>query len=438
MNSSSEHSSARHAAEVLNRSCFCLTLDRGALCRALEREAGDPAFCEAYLRPRQNLFSNVPVFLPEADIMAMQNVVAAIHAISGMAAYRERVLAWAPEISRRDFGPAGAFMGYDFHLDEQGPRLIEVNTNAGGAFLNALLARAQIACCAEMDAERLLPPVKVFNAAVKAMFEAEWMRQGLDRSLRRIAIVDEAPEGQYLYPEFILAREVFAKSGIDAVIAEPGQLQFAGGALTVGGHAVDLVYNRLVDFAFEWPEHAVLKHAYESGNVAVTPNPHNHALLADKRNLTVLSDPVGLEALGVSPELRAALSAIPRTVVVSPANADELWRRRKSLFFKPARGHGSKAVYRGDKVTRGVWQEIVHGEYVAQDFAVPGERMMRIDDADVARKMDVRLYAYGSDTLLVAARLYQGQATNFRTPGGGFAPVFAIPDGQGIPESPRC
>ena len=34
---------------------------------------------------------------------------------------------------------------------EDGPRLIEVNTNAGGAFLNALLARAQHACCAVME-----------------------------------------------------------------------------------------------------------------------------------------------------------------------------------------------------------------------------------------------------------------------------------------------
>jgi hypothetical protein len=42
-------------------------------------------------------------------------------------------------------------MGYDFHVGAQGPRLIEINTNAGGAFLNALLARAQRACCAEMD-----------------------------------------------------------------------------------------------------------------------------------------------------------------------------------------------------------------------------------------------------------------------------------------------
>ncbi|MEJ1937171.1 hypothetical protein WDZ92_43815, partial [Nostoc sp. NIES-2111] len=27
---------------------------------------------------------------------------------------------------------------------------------------------------------------------------------------------------------------------------------------------------------------------------------------------------------------------------------------------------------------------------------------------------------------LIAARLYQGQTTNMRTPGGGFAPVFVV------------
>jgi hypothetical protein len=28
----------------------------------------------------------------------------------------------------------------------------------------------------------------------------------------------------------------------------------------------------------------------------------------------------------------------------------------------------------------------------------------------------------------MAARMYQGQTTNFRTPGGGFAPVYSLPD----------
>jgi hypothetical protein len=30
---------------------------------------------------------------------------------------------------------------------------------------------------------------------------------------------------------------------------------------------------------------------------------------------------------------------------------------------------------------------------------------------------------------LIAARLWQGQTTNFRTPGGGFAPVLTVPQG---------
>jgi hypothetical protein len=52
--------------------------------------------------------------------------------------------------------------------------------------------------------------------------------------------------------------------------------------------------------------------------------------------------------------------------------------------------------------------------------------MIRIDGQEERRKMDVRLYTYDGKTLVAAARLYQGQATNFRTPGGGFAPVFAV------------
>ena len=40
-------------------------------------------------------------------------------------------------------------------------------------------------------------------------------------------------------------------------------------------------------------------------------------------------------------------------------------------------------------------------------------------------KADFRCYVYAGRIQCVAARLYQGQTTNFRTPGGGFAPVFA-------------
>jgi hypothetical protein len=39
----------------------------------------------------------------------------------------------------------------------------------------------------------------------------------------------------------------------------------------------------------------------------------------------------------------------------------------------------------------------------------------------------VRNYVYEGEVLLRAARLYEGQTTNFRTPGGGFAPVIRYP-----------
>jgi hypothetical protein len=44
-----------------------------------------------------------------------------------------------------------------------------------------------------------------------------------------------------------------------------------------------------------------------------------------------------------------------------------------------------------------------------------------------ALKVDVRNYVYAGQVQMLAARLYQGQTTNMRTPGGGFAPVLTVP-----------
>jgi hypothetical protein len=151
-----------------------------------------------------------------------------------------------------------------------------------------------------------------------------------------------------------------------------------------------------------------------------------HALYADKRNLALLSDQAALRSWQLPPQVLTDLAGVPRTVLVTSDNAQQLWETRKTQFFKPAGGHGSKAVYRGDKMTKGVWAEIIRGGYVTQEFAAPGERMIKLDGTPERRKTDVRLYTYDGRVLLTAARLYQGQTTNFRTPGGGFAPVLAI------------
>jgi hypothetical protein len=418
---------AQSLSERLNQRCFCITLDRRALIKALEHEVGDEARCASFINARPYLFSNTPVFISERETEEMLRVVQAVEAAARLPGYRDAVLSWAPEIARTDFGPRGAFMGYDFHLAPSGPKLIEINSNAGGAFLNALLAKAQRACCAEVDAALGRLKAEDFDHAVIRMFEQEWLLQRKTGRPKRIAIVDERPAEQYLYPEFLLAQRLFQKHGIDAVIADGGELRYQQGRLLADGRPIDLVYNRLVDFSFDRPEHAALRAAYADGVVVVTPNPHVHALYADKRNLALLSDQGGLSKLGATKQMLADLaSAVPSTVIVTPENAEQLWEGRKSLFFKPFGGHGSKAVYRGDKITQRVWAEIVRGGYVAQAYAAPGERMIKLDGTAEPRKTDVRLYTYDGRILFTAARFYQGQTTNFRTPGGGFAPVYAI------------
>ena len=189
---------------------------------------------------------------------------------------------------------------------------------------------------------------------------------------------------------------------------------------------IDLVYNRLVDFTFEKPEHEVLRRAYIEGSVVVTPNPHLHTLLANKSNLIILSDQNELRRMGASADDLAALATVPRAQFVTSANMDQLWKERSRLFFKPLSGHGGKAVYRGDKITKSTWAEIIKGNYIAQELVTPSERSVKVGGNFEARKMDLRLYTYDNNLLIAAACLYQGQTTNFRTPGGGFAPVFIV------------
>jgi len=68
---------------------------------------------------------------------------------------------------------------------------------------------------------------------------------------------------------------------------------------------------------------------------------------------------------------------------------------------------------------------------VAQSFVTPGQRAVDEHDASRSMKFDMRAYAYRGAVQWVAARLYQGQTTNFRTPGGGFAPVYSTIDVSG-------
>ena len=351
------------AIEALNRKCFCFSLDRDALKRELDSVLGHPGLSGMVEERCPYAFAAQPVFVAAPHLRRMAQVVQAVETVVALPAFRAQALAGAPPIASLGPapGPLGAFFGYDFHLDRDHLGLIEINTNAGGAMLNAVLAKAQRACCSAME---LLVPTLVtvaeFEQRIIEMFRHEWRLAGRTGPLTHIAIVDESPKGQYLYPEFLLFQQLF------------------------------------------------------------------------ERHLALFSDAVRLQALGVPASAQQVLLAhVPHTEVVNADDADRLWAARRGLFFKPATGFGSRAAYRGDKLTRRVWGDILAGAYVAQAIVAPGERLLD-DDVDAKpMKFDLRAYAYDGEVQWVAARLYQGQTTNFRTPGGGFAPVYSTGDAAG-------
>ena len=420
-------------AEQLNSQCRCVSLNREAMRAELWHQQDDINLYRMIVEERPYLFAESAVFVTDACIDRQRDIIAAVERVIAMPAYQEQVLAYAPDTAKFIPKALGVFFGYDFHLRAEGPQLIEINTNAGGALLNAIVARTQKACCELVEEEFPAHTTGVtitYNPeqAFLEMFIEEWQAERGQQPLRTIAIVDENPQTQYMLPEFLLFKKLFEQNSINAIICDPSELAYRELALWHGNQRIDLVYNRLTDFGLTETAHKSLLEAYLAEAVVVTPHPRAHALYADKRNLTLLTDESALIDIGVDARTRAILiTGIAHTVQVDPDEAETLWAARKNLFFKPAKGYGSKATYRGDKLTRRVFSEILQSDYVAQTLVQPSERQLEIENKIVDFKLDLRHYVYKGQTQLISARLYQGQTTNFRTPGGGFAQVMVIP-----------
>lgn len=391
----------------LNRSLLESTLGAGALAE------------------RPHLYSDAQVVLPATEYAQIVDFVRAVSDLILQPTYQAAVAERQHDAIAKI--PPGVCLAFDFHVGGDTPQLIEINTNAGGSLLVTLLERAWGNNAGADQAE----------AALLKMFIDEWAAWGSNRPLKTVAIVDESPEQQYLYPEFERWQMLFESAEVHALICAPEQLRCDEmGRLWHGGKAIDLLYNRLTDFALTTESCAAIHCAWlhqKSGATSgtlITPHPQAHALWADKRNLQWLSDSDVLQEFGLTtPEAECIVRCVPRTVPVLAKDAEQFWATRKQWFFKPQAGFGSRAAYRGDKITKRVFEEILQGGYVAQAYAPPPEVVVNhpVTNEPTTLKYDLRVYAYNGQIQLLAARLYQGQTTNFRTPGGGFAPVSVQP-----------
>jgi len=424
------HAPAGRLASALNAACQCIWLDRERLHTQLELATGNTGLL---LDERPGLAAGSVVFVDQQDAAAMDRTCALIHRALMSPAFARHVGAHSAQVANPARDSAGALLGFDFHLGSADPQLIEINTNPGGLLVNLELARALTACCDQVAA----PLARLASGSigldelathVVGHFAAEWQRARGDARLETIAIVDDDPHGQFLFPEFVLYQRLFERAGWHAPIVDAAELEICDGRLVANGRRIDLVYNRVTDFYLAEPRHAALRRASEEDLAVVTPNPSTHARWADKRLLAWLRDEALLGEAGLDADERShLLKTIPPTEIVTADAADDLWQRRKELFFKPVSGYGSKAAYRGDKLTRRTFEHILANRYVAQTLVPTSVRRVIADGQPMDLRVDVRNYGSAGATWLRAARLYRGQTTNFRTPGGGFASVLTLP-----------
>lgn len=369
--------------------------------------------------PLQELpISKLPACLPRKDLWQMLRLVRLLFHLSRRDHYRQRVFPELPEVARFDPGHAALMMGYDFHLSPQGPRLIEINTNAGGGYV-AWLSEAQaheeypIQLSARIE-KRLL-----------GSFAEEWRLFSRSAApLRRSVILDENPSAQPLYPEMVACRDWLRSQGIACEIVAPEQLQAGGDGVFLNAERIDLVYNRHCDFFLEETALTGLRQAYLARAVCLSPNPFAYGLLADKRRMILWSDPQQLTTLDLDQSDRdLLLEMVPHSRLLADCDPESLWDERKGLVFKPVTRFGSRGVLMGKSISRKRFAELDAHTTLVQQLVLPS---VEEDPEDGAYKVDLRLFVYRDRLLGVGARLYQGQVTNLRTEGGGFAPVKLV------------
>lgn len=350
--------------------------------------------------------------LPRKDLKIMIRLVQLLNQLSENSAYQALLNQQFSTTCAVNHGHAAVMMGYDFHLTPTAPKLIEVNTNAGGLWFAQRCYQADATHFSNRLGQKLLQTF--FNEY--ALFSNTPQARP-----KFIAIVDENPQTQFLYPEMLIFSQLFQQAGIESCVVAPEALLYKNDGLYFNNQRIDMIYNRHCDFYLESAAMSLISKAWQQGQICLSPNPRAYSLLADKQRMILWSDEKLLAELGLTTEEMALLKqTIPQTLSLADLSPEQAWQSRKQWVFKPETGYGSRGVYVGDKLTKGKLSALNPANTLIQKYIPPS--VTRIND-NLQFKTDFRLFVYQQRVLAVSARLYQGQVTNLRTENGGFAKV---------------
>lgn len=361
-----------------------------------------PASLVSSLSPQ--LASPLILQLPQNILTQAQNIVEDLYRLTQNNDYQKKQKAQFP-FSHFQEQPS-LLSSLDVHInDQQQLKIIEINTNASSYLVNAA-----------HYASRGLTLFADAKQNLKESFQKAFGKHLASGKL--FLIIDEHPEQQNMYVEFLMYREFLIKefsvhceiADVKDVVWDPQQ------GLIWQGEAVVGIYNRSTDFYFKESPH--LAQAYQNSQTLLSPNPWGYALFADKNRLIEWSKQL-------DPQIYPHLShALLKTFHFSHfKDADDLWHQRNGFFFKPPNAYGSRSVYKGKSISRITFQKIFSDDFVAQEACPAPEAHFDYENQKLQFKYDLRFYFFENKIQLAVARLYQGQVTNLQTPLGGLTPL---------------
>jgi uncharacterized circularly permuted ATP-grasp superfamily protein len=418
------------------------------------------------LRRRGLVFGDRPVatvlrprFMTLADYRLLQRRVRLLMRAFGKAyeraladqAFRRqfRLLDWEERLIRHDPGfqePSPTSRVDAFVMDEAGTMAVteyNAETPAGAGYNDALVASfADLPIMRAFGRRYEALPLLARHGVLHVLLDAyhEWSGR---RDVPRVAIVDwpEVPTRS----EFVLFQEYLGAIGIEAVIADPGELELRGGRLYAEGGPVDLVYKRvlLAELVERRGVDTPLLQAVASRAVCMV-NPPRCKILHKKASLAVLSDERN-QALFVAEERESIAAHIPWTRVMEERRTEHegkavdlvpfVLASRDRLVLKPNDDYGGAGIVLGWETDSAGWERAVAdalaSPYIVQErVAIPSEPYPSLVDGRAVfadRMMDTAPFVcHGDYAEGCLTRLSTAALLNVTAGGGSTIPAFVV------------
>ncbi|MDX8384842.1 MAG: circularly permuted type 2 ATP-grasp protein [Ghiorsea sp.] len=349
-----------------------------------------------------------PVTISNDDFQTMLRFARLTYQLKHKPSYAQKISAKMPETAHFEATYPSVLMGFDFHLTDHGPKLIEINNNAAG-----LLSWKTHAW---LEQPQLNDFIHDFNTRINTMFPASW---------KNIAILDSDVEAQFFYPEMQAYAELLSHHQRTVFLLSPEDLTLKeDGYLYAKDQKIDGIYNRHTDFYLDSSEMQHIRQAYLSEHVGLTPHPRSYALIGDKGRMVDWWQDDFFDDILSTEEQDLMLNVVPEIKSLASSDREQVWLNRKKYVFKPVASHGGKGVLIGKSVRQKRFQEMMENpENIVVQAFVPAPTLQRDDETF---KYDLRLYMCGEELIGLAARLFQGSVTNFRHPMSGFYPVKVV------------